>query len=271
MAARELTAPAAATARGPRVPVLMYHVVADAAPGRAPDKYTVSTGQFREQIGLVERHGFRLSRLDELWDAPAPAPAGAAVITFDDGEASHYTRAFPLLMERGGRADFFVNTATVGREGFLTWPQIAEMQRAGMGFHSHSHDHVVLLGLRPEALRRQLRDSRQALEDRLGAAVTFLAAPYGLLDRRVVSTALEAGYRAVCTSSSRPGRPGADTVGRLAVYPWTAPAEFVRLLRLRPGTLLRRRARETAVAAPKRVLLRVRPRWLGVQVLEAGR
>jgi peptidoglycan/xylan/chitin deacetylase (PgdA/CDA1 family) len=274
MAAGELIRVSRPRARVPGVPVFMYHVLGDGpgGDGRPADRYTVAPAGFRAQLDLVRRHGFRLARLGDLWEAPATMGSiPTATITFDDGDASHYTRAFPLLAEVGGRADFFVNTATVGRPGFLGWAEVAEMQRAGLTFQSHSHDHVVLLGLPTEALRNQLGKSKRILEDRLGVAVQFLAAPYGLLGRRVVEVAREVGYRAVCTSSSWPARPGAATVSRMAVYPSTTPDEFVRLLHGRPGLLLRRMARSLMVSVPKRVLLRIQPRWLGVQVLEAGR
>ncbi|HSE05570.1 MAG TPA: polysaccharide deacetylase family protein [Methylomirabilota bacterium] len=272
MAAGELT-PAPRPARAvPGTPVFMYHVVKEGSGVGPADKYTVSPDQLRAHLGLVARHGFRLARLGEVWSQPEAARSTpTAAITFDDGEESHYARAFPVLGEAGGRADFFVNTATVGRPGFLSWSQIAEMQRAGHAFHSHSHDHVVLLGLGAAALRRQLRESKDVLEDRLGVPVQFLAAPYGLLNRRVVDVAREVGYRAVCTSASWPARPGAATVSRMAIYPSTSADEFVELLRGRPGILVRRMARALAVSVPKRVVLRIQPRWLGVQVLEAGR
>ena len=159
----------------------------------------------------------------------------------------------------------------MGRPGFLDWPQITEMQRAGLSFQSHSHDHVALLGLPAVALERQLRDSKRLLEDRLGTPVDFLAAPYGLLNRRVVRAAREAGYSAVCTSWSWPARPGATTLGRLAVHDRTTPEEFSQLLEGRPATLGRRMARALLAHVPKRMLLRLQPARLGVQVLERGR
>ena len=54
--------------------------------------------------------------------------------TFDDGRATDYEVAFPLLLAAGVRAEFFVNTATIERAGHLTWSQIMEMHRAGMSF-----------------------------------------------------------------------------------------------------------------------------------------
>jgi peptidoglycan/xylan/chitin deacetylase (PgdA/CDA1 family) len=145
------------------------------------------------------------------------------------------------------------------------------MQRAGLSFQSHSHDHVVLVGLPAASLERQLRDSKHLLEDRLGAPVDFLAAPYGLLNGSVVRAAREAGYRAVATSWNWPARPGARRMSRIAVYQTTTGGDFSELLHGRPSILVQRVGRDLLAHIPKRVMLRVRPSWLGVQVRESGR
>jgi peptidoglycan/xylan/chitin deacetylase (PgdA/CDA1 family) len=265
--------PAVPGVRG--VPIFMYHVLTDPSEPVGSDggtKYRLPAAVFREHLALIKRHGFQSALVGRLWaqqDATEGHPAVG--LTFDDGDVSNYTLAYPTLVEAGARADFFVNTATVGRPGFLSWLQIAEMQRAGLSFQSHSHDHVVLVGLPAPALQRQLRDSKHLLEDRLGAPVDFLAAPYGLLNRSVVRAAREAGYRAVGTSWNWPARPGAKTMSRIAVYQTTTAVDFSQLLHGRPSILLRRMGRALLAHIPKRVMLRVRPSWLGVQVRETGR
>lgn len=257
------------------VPIFMYHVLTDTSGPVGPGgggKYHLSAAAFREHLSLIKRHGFEAALVGRLWARQDPSDGYRGVgLTFDDGDVSSYTVAYPTLVEAGARADFFVNTATVGRPGFLSWPQIAEMQRAGLSFQSHSHDHVVLVGLSAAALDRQLRRSKQLLEDRLGAPVDFLAAPYGLLNGAVVRAAREAGYRAVGTSWNWPARPGAGTMSRIAVYQTTTAGEFTDLLQGRTSILARRMGRDLLAHVPKRVMLRVRPGWLGVEVRESGR
>lgn len=60
-------------------------------------------------------------------------------------------------------------------------------------------------------------------------------------------------------------------MSRLAVYQTTTAAEFSDLLHGRPSVLMRRMGRDLLAHVPKRVMLRVRPSWLGVQVRESGR
>lgn len=269
-------APAVRVGRAPVVrlpgfPVLLYHGLvrspADAVPA-GERRYWVPAEQFREHLDALAPAEVGL--LAECWARPPiPGPARRPVVlTFDDGNASDYRLAFPALAARGLRAEFFVNTALIGRPGFLRWSEIVEMQRAGMSFQSHGDDHVDLLALSGPALRRQLEDSRRRLEDRLGRAVHFLAAPYGRVDGRIVAAAIEAGYRAVCGSRAWPARPGARLVHRVAVYRHTTPRGLRHLLDRRPLPYLRRLLRAAVAFGPKRVLRHWRPARLGARVWE---
>jgi peptidoglycan/xylan/chitin deacetylase (PgdA/CDA1 family) len=254
----------------------MYHGLTEdgqcvtVGPGEA--RYLIPGSEFRDHLAMVAGEGFRAALLSELWTAPRSTPATrpAAVITFDDGRTSDYAVAYPTLAAAGARAEFFVNTATIGQPGYLDWSQVMEMHRAGLSFQSHSRDHVVLLGLSVTALQRQLGDSKRLLEDRLGAPVDFLAAPYGLMNRRVVQTALQIGYRAVCNSWDWTARPGAPTVNRVTMYRITSRRDFLRLLLGNPLPYTRRLTRNALVYAPKRLRLWVGYRRPGVQVLETG-
>ena len=263
MAAHELTLAG--------TPVLMYHGLGASSPtDLAPRErtYWISADAFERQLALIRRGGHRVVTLYDYWagerdDRRAAAPV---VLTFDDGRASDYQVAFPRLLAGGVRADFFVNTATIGRPGYLTWGQVAEMHRGGMSFQSHAHDHVVLPALSPSALRIQLQTSKRQIEDRVGRSVDFLAAPYGLLDRRLVNTAREAGYRAVCGSLGWPARRRRAVVNRVAIYRETSDARFTAILGRRPAAYLPGLARTALRYLPKRVLLRVRPWALGAQL-----
>jgi peptidoglycan/xylan/chitin deacetylase (PgdA/CDA1 family) len=246
------------------VPVFVYHGLARSVAIDAPpreQKYWLSRGVFREHLDQIRSRGYQVRRLGELGseDTATPWRASTAVLTFDDGLASAYEIAYPLLLEAAVRAEFFVNTATIDKPGFLSWAQIDEMQRAGMSFQSHSHDHVYLTWLAAGALEQQLRRSKQILEDRLGQRVDFLSAPYGDLDSQVVKVSQQEGYMAVCNSWSWPARPGSRVVSRVGIDRHTTPRDFGRLLTGSPIGYIPRAARACLIYAPKRLVLRFRP------------
>src|SRR3989442_223862 len=83
-------------------------------------------------------------------------------------------------------------------------------------------------------LSNELRISKRLIEDRVGRAVDFLAAPHGLVDRRVVEAAQDAGYQAVCASRGWPARPGAAIVNRVTVLRDTTELQFSALLARQP-------------------------------------
>ena len=242
-------------------PVFLYHgLTLSSIPGYplGERKYWVSAAQFRDHLALTRREGHQVVLLRDFWNSADGSKRQhlPVALTFDDGNCSDYEIAFPLLLEAGNRAEFFVNTAAVGRKGFLSWQQINEMRRAGMSFQSHSHDHVDLSILPLRERERQLKLSKQILEARLGREVEFVAVPYGGLSTEVVEVAMQVGYRAVCTSRSWPAQPGAQLVNRAVVYSNTSPRAYEGLLVGRPTSYAIRTAREAILFLPKRVLLR---------------
>jgi peptidoglycan/xylan/chitin deacetylase (PgdA/CDA1 family) len=240
-------------------PILLYHGLssyADLDCSSRARKYWVLAGHFRDQLASICAMGHHVISLGELWTWNwDPGREGLpAVVTFDDGLSSDYEVAFPLLLEAALPAEFFVSTANVGRKGFLTWQQVNEMQRAGMSFQSHSHDHVDLVRLPIRERERQLKVSKQILEARLGQKVEFIAVPYGRLSTEVTELAVEAGYRAVCTSRSWPKRPGSRLVNRVAVYAKTSPHAFKQLLAGNLSSFAIRAAQEAMLFFPKLIV-----------------
>lgn len=263
MAARELSRLPGWRVHG--VPILGYHGLsgADGKTGTAARerKYWVRDTEFRDQLKCIRQRGFRVIRIGEMCPSAVGAKSAtkAVVLSFDDGLASQYDRALPLLEEFAHSACFFVNTATIGESGFLTWAQIAEMQRAGMAFHSHSHHHVYLSRLSQAAMEGEMKNSRLILEDHLGCPVRVLSAPFGDTSRRVVETALAAGYEAVCNSHFWPAQPGSVVLSRAVVYNTTSRGDYERLIAGDAQIYLKHALREKALSVPKRILLRVWP------------
>jgi peptidoglycan/xylan/chitin deacetylase (PgdA/CDA1 family) len=249
------------------VKVLMYHrVVADEA--LRADKYDVPRSSFAWCLDEITRGGHAVLPLAAVCRFDGTVSERGVVLSFDDGRSSDYEIAFPELTAKVLRAEFFVNPSTIGKAGFLSWAQVSEMGRAGFSFQSHSRDHVALPLLSSSLLAAQLRESKREIEDRTGKAVDVLAAPYGLVNRRVIESALSEGYLGVCTSWSWPARPGARRIGRIAVLGSTSRREFGQLLRGDPRPYVLRGIRSALLHLPRQALLRLRPARLGVQVLE---
>jgi peptidoglycan/xylan/chitin deacetylase (PgdA/CDA1 family) len=246
--------------------VFVYHDVGEG--GGGDPRYAVTRAQLAGHLDQIRRGGYSVVPLTRIWSGPEGGAAPAVALTFDDGRASDYRHAYPLLMEHGFVGEFFVNPGTIGRAGYLSWGEAREMSRAGMRFQSHAHDHLYLTLLSAALLERQVLDSKRRIEDELGCAVQFMAAPYGDANRRVRQAALAAGYQAVCTSWDWPARAGRPTVSRVAVYARTTTAELARLLRGDPLPYLRRATRSALLYPAKRAVLSLWPARLTDRAME---
>jgi peptidoglycan/xylan/chitin deacetylase (PgdA/CDA1 family) len=248
--------------------VLLYHAVVAERPrtiGRRDRKYWMDGDEFRGHVSLLAAGRYPLLPLDRAWNArtslvrkdsmvwPGQSPA-PVVLTFDDGRVSDGAVVWPLLREAGLGATFFVNTATLGKAGYLRWRDVRAMSAAGALFASHGHRHVDMTTLGRRALDVELRMSKDLLEGWIGQPVDFFAAPYGRVNRRVVDAALQAGYHAVCTSEPAPARSGSARVSRIAVHAGTKPDELAGFLDGRRLPYWARRARAACLALPKRLL-----------------
>jgi peptidoglycan/xylan/chitin deacetylase (PgdA/CDA1 family) len=79
----------------------------------------------------------------------------------------------------------------------MTWDQVRALRAAGMDVQSHTATHRVLQTLFPAELDRELRGSRDLLEDVLGEPVRALSYPVGRAIRdqpRLVEAVRRAGY-----------------------------------------------------------------------------
>jgi peptidoglycan/xylan/chitin deacetylase (PgdA/CDA1 family) len=240
--------------------VLLYHDVGEGERGGDP-RYAVTRAQLTGHLEQIREGGHPILSLASVCAYRGAAGAEPVALTFDDGRASDYEDAFPVLAAQGAIGEFFVNPGTMGHRGYLTWSQAREMARAGMRFQSHAHDHVYLTLLSPKLLERQVLDSKRRIEDEVGP-VEFLAAPYGDFNQRVEQAVLAAGYRALCTSWNWPVRAGRRTISRVAIYGRTTPQELARLLRGDPLPYLRRAGRSALIYPAKRAVLRMWPERL---------
>jgi len=249
------------TLRG--IPVLQYDGLGTSLPAGVDPKlasHWIPPVSLARQLVAIRESGHRVVKLYDAWTRGGEQSGRASVVlTFDDGRAADYEIAFPLLLAAGMRAEFFINTAKVGRPGYLTWTRIEEMQRAGMSIQSHSHEHVALPTLSARQLRTEIRTSKRLIEDFLGRGVDFLAAPHGLVDRRVVDAAQEAGYQAVCASRGWPAQPGDAVVNRVTVLRDTTAAQFGALLARQPQAYVGAVARSLVTRLQQRVTLKLRP------------
>ncbi|MCU1600782.1 MAG: glycosyl transferase, family 2 [Frankiales bacterium] len=173
------------------VPVLLFHGVHDGGDG-----WSVTPAQFSEYVRLVAASGrtpVTVAALSERLRSGASVE-GLVAVSFDDGDASQLPAAVELA-ESGIPSTVYVTVDFLGNAGFLDDEGLRDLAAVpGIEIGSHSVRHVHLDVLSRVALREQVRQSRAALEDRIGAEVRGIAYPHGSHDRRVLAAVSGAGY-----------------------------------------------------------------------------
>ncbi len=238
---------------------LLFHDVFAADPresgfvSRAADRYKLSVREFDAQLSALDSSGWAGEDLNE-----------SVRFTFDDGGASFYTIVADRLERRGMRASCFVTTAHIGARGFLRPAQIRELGARGHTIGTHSVSHPGRFSaLTVDEMRREWTDSRKALEDILGRAVTTGSVPGGYFSRRVAVSAAEAGLLLLFTSEPvrTVGRRGGCTVaGRFTIRSGAPADRSWRLVRPAPWTRTREWAAWNAKGIVKPLLGSTYPR-----------
>ncbi len=184
------------------VPILMYHVIsAPPADASLPELF-VDPDDFRRQVAYLAEQGFTAITLEQLfaaWLHGAPAPAAPIVLSFDDGYASQYTDAMPILEEQGWPGVLNLKVDSL-EQGELTESQVTEMIDAGWEVDAHTITHPDLTTLDDATLEKEVAGSRRKLQKTLGAPVDFFCYPAGAFDERVVAAVEAAGYEGATTT-----------------------------------------------------------------------
>lgn len=189
------------------VPILMYHHVNP----EARDCLTVSPDTFERQMRfLKERHYLVLSveALAGLIKQGKPIPPKTVVITFDDGNKDNYTYAFPILKKYGLCANLFLIIDEISRPqgDKLTWEEVLAMRDSGLiYFGSHALGPEPLVNIKSaEEAKRQIFESKKALEARLNRRVDVFSYPEGRFTPQIRQWVKEAGYEVAVTTN--PGK-----------------------------------------------------------------
>ena len=135
-------------------------------------------------------------------------PEKPVVLTFDDGFQDFHREAFPILNTFHYTATVFLPTAYIGDSArefknipCLTWRQVQELHAEGIEFGSHTVTHPQLASLPITEVRREIRDSKEEIENRIGTGVCSFSYPYAFPEtdrafKRTLSELLvEFGYR----------------------------------------------------------------------------
>ena len=194
--------------------ILLYHHVAT----DTPPSTSISPTDFRAQLEYLRDNDFSVIGLDTLIEAlrnGKPVPDRAVAITFDDGYASIYSEAFPMLQSFGYPFTLFLSTDPINRSqaNYMTWEQVRELSDAGVVIANHLIEHPYML-TRQEGetdqqwLQRQrveILTAEETIANQTGQSHRYLAYPYGEFDPAIKSLLGELNFVGLAQNSGAVG------------------------------------------------------------------
>lgn len=179
-----------------KVCILVYHSIFLGNAGA--DEWRIPVSLFVSHMNYLSKKGFNVLAVDEtvkILKGNGLLPPKAVCITFDDGFRNNYTLAYPVLMEYGFTATFYLATAFIDQDmSFpwlkqrdynlpLKWEDVSIMAASGMMFGSHTHTHPKMKDLDRETLQHEIDLSGEILKARLPSVSNTFVCPFGMVGK----------------------------------------------------------------------------------------
>tara|TARA_B100001142_G_scaffold78155_1_gene78924 strand:- start:2357 stop:3418 length:1062 start_codon:yes stop_codon:yes gene_type:complete len=136
---------------------------------------------FKEQMKIISDSGLKFyNPNDFIRDFDKPKKNKKILITIDDGFISFYKEAWPYLKENKIPFILFVSTEPVGKNGYMNWEQIKEIENtdfAMIGHHSHSHGYLI--DKTNEEFLLDIKKANDIFLEKIGYIPTIFSYPFG--------------------------------------------------------------------------------------------
>ncbi len=136
---------------------------------------------FKKQIEIINSKGLNFyNPLNFKDEFSKPKNEKKILLTIDDAFSSFYKNAWPYLKKNKIPFILFVSTKPVGKNGYMTWEQIREIEKekfAYIGNHSHSHEYMINFTL--DKFKKDIDLSIEIFKEKLGYNPIYFSYPFG--------------------------------------------------------------------------------------------
>ena len=136
---------------------------------------------FEKQIQIIKNKNYKFENPDNFQkNFDRPKDEKKILITIDDAFSSFYENAWPFLKRNKIPFILFVSTEPVGKNGYMTWEQIKEVEKekfAFIGNHSHSHEYLIDFSF--DEFKSDINQSINIFKKELGYNPVFYSHPFG--------------------------------------------------------------------------------------------
>ena len=136
---------------------------------------------FKEHIQIIKNSNFNFNNPNKFKEEFNTIKLKKEIlITIDDAFESFYFEAWPYLKRNKIPFILFVSTKPVGKNGYMTWDQIREIEKesfALIGHHSHSHDYLI--DETTDAFILDIEEANKIFMNELGYIPNLFSYPFG--------------------------------------------------------------------------------------------
>jgi len=102
------------------------------------------------------------------------------LMTVDDAFSSFYNVAWPYLKDEKIPFILFVSTEAIGKNGYMTWDQIKEIEKESFAYiGNHSHTHGYLVNFKNTDFINDINTASKIFDEQLGYNPPFFSYPFG--------------------------------------------------------------------------------------------
>ncbi|MCE5197195.1 MAG: polysaccharide deacetylase family protein [Negativicutes bacterium] len=210
---------------GTSIPIFMYHEI-----GTGSNSLYVSAENFRAQMEYLSDNGYHTATMSAAQEmlASKKIPAKTVVLTFDDGYASFYKQAWPIMKEFDFTGTVYLVTELLDRANYLTWEETKTLTNAGIEIGSHTQHHLDLKAISNDDQKLEISNSKKMLEEKLNISVKSFCYPSGSYSEITPQLVKEAGYTSavIVTYGLATPEDNQFLIPRVRVHGWTNLDQF---------------------------------------------
>jgi len=136
---------------------------------------------FKQQIKIIEKSKYNFYNPKDLEKKFHSIKVEKKIlITIDDAFSSFYEFAWPYLKKEKIPFILFVSTEAIGKNGYMSWDQIKELEKENIVFignHSHTHDYLV--DLKNDDFINDINTASKIFIKNIGYNPIFFSYPFG--------------------------------------------------------------------------------------------
>jgi len=136
---------------------------------------------FKEQMQMIESLDYDFYNPKYfVAEFEKPKSKKEILITIDDGFKSFYNEAWPYFKENKIPFILFVSTEPVGKNGYMNWNEIKEIEKSDfaiIGHHSHTHEYLI--DMNNSEFINDIETANKIFEDELGYIPEIFSYPFG--------------------------------------------------------------------------------------------